>query len=284
MMRRRRRRRKNPPAKIKKTEYDDLSHAEQNRYDRIVKIQEYYAQGYTQASIIKLMKLTHNTIRKYAKGDPYKLCRFDISGMKTVNYESYREDIIGYLRQNMMYKDICAKITTNGYTGKLTQLRKYCHKLIDELSIEYNSKKNSVGATVKQNQKFDVHCIKKSELFQYIWIDKELELPDVVYIIRKYPAVFDIIECVRDFRNIFMEKSTESLKQFIKKYSTSYIKSIKSFASGLMIDYDAVKNAVASDLNNGFVEGCNNKIKLIKRTMYGRAKIDLLRVKVLYVK
>jgi transposase len=230
------------------------------------------------------MKLTHNTIRKYAKGDPYKLCRFDISGMKTVNYENYREDIIGYLRQNLTYADICAKITADGYNGKLTQARKYCHKLIAELSIEYNSRKNFVGAAVKHNQKFDAHCIKKSELLQYIWSDKELELHDVIYVIRKYPAVFDIIECVRDSRNIFIEKSEELLKQFTEKYSTSGIKSIKSFASGLLIDYAAVKNSIVSDLSNGFVEGCNNKIKLIKRTMYGRAKIDLLRVKVLHAK
>jgi len=230
------------------------------------------------------MKLTHNTIGKYAKGDPYKLCRFDTSGMKTVNYESYRKDIIGYLRQNMTYTDICAKITADGYTGKLTQVRKYCHKLIAELDIEYNSRKNSIGAIVKENQKFDTHCIKKSELFQYIWSDEELDLHDVIYIIRKYPAVFDIIECVRDFRNIFIEKSTELLKQFTEKYSTNSIKSVKSFASGLLIDYDAVKNSVVSNLSNGFVEGINNKIKLIKRTMYGRAKIDLLRVKVLHTK
>ena len=259
-----------------------MSEAERNRYDRIVKIQAYYAQGYTQASIIKLMKLTHNTIGKYAKGDPYKLCQFDSSGMKTVNYESYREDIVGYLRQNMAYTDICAKITVGGYTGKLTQVRKYCHKLIAELGIEYNSRKNSVGAFVKENQKFDVHCIKKSDIIQYIWSDKELELHDAVYIIRKYPAVFDIIECVRDFKNIFIEKSAELLKQFTEKYSTSGIKSIKSFASGLLIDYDAVKNSVVSDLSNGFVEGNNNKIKAIKRSMYGRAKIDLLRVKILH--
>lgn len=261
-----------------------MSQAEQNRYDRIVQIQKHLANGYTQTSVIGLMKLTHNTIRKYAKGDPYKLCRFDVSGMKTVNYEDYREDIIGYLRQNMMYSDICAKITADGYNGKLTQVRKYCHKLISDLGIEYNSKKNSVGAAVKKNRKLDSHCIKKSDIFQYIWADKELEAYDVVYTIRKYPAVFNIIECVRDFRNIYIEKRADLLKQFIDKYSVSGIKTIKSFASGLPIDYDAVKNSVVSDLSNGFVEGNNNKIKLIKRTMYGRAKIDLLRIKVLHCK
>jgi transposase len=183
-----------------------------------------------------------------------------------------------------MYKDIYAKITADGYNGKLTQVKQYCHKLIAELGIEHNSRKNSVGVTVKRNQKPDAHCIKKSDIFQYIWSDRELDLYDVVYTIRKYPAVFEIIECVRDFRNIYIEKSADLLKQFTEKYSQSSIKPIKSFTSGLLIDYDAVKNSIVSDLSNGFVEGNNNKIKLIKRAMYGRAKIDLLRVKVLHCK
>ena len=261
-----------------------MTQSEKNRYDRIVQIQEYYAQGYTQASIIKLMKMNHNTINRYKQGDPYKLCRFDSSGMKTVNYENYREDIIEYLQTDMPFTVIYEKIKAAGYNGKLTQIRQYCRKLIGERGIEYNSRKNSSGVTIKKNQKFDVHCIKKVDLFQYIWSDNELDFHDVVYIIRKYPAVLDIIECVRDFRNIYIEKSGDFLNQFINKYSESSVKSIKSFAKGLLLDYDAVKNSVVSDLSNGFVEGCNNKIKLIKRSMYGRAKIDLLRVKVLHSK
>jgi len=93
-----------------------------------------------------------------------------------------------------------------------------------------------------------------------------------VYIINKYPSVLDIIECVRDFRNIYIEKSTVLLEQFISIYSASDIKPLKSFASGLLMDYDAVVNSVTSELSNGFVEGVNNKIKAIKRTMYGRAR------------
>lgn len=154
--------------------------------------------------------------------------------------------------------------------------------MIAELGIEYNPRKNSAGVCVKKNQKLNMHCITKASIFQYIWSDKELELSDVVYIIRKYPLVFDIIECVRNFRNLFIEKSEKLLKHFIEKYSVSSIKTIKSFSAGLINDYDAVKNAVVSDLSNGFVEGNNNKVKLIKRSMYGRAGLKLLRAKVIF--
>jgi predicted transcriptional regulator len=201
--------------------------------------------------------------------------------MKRVNDECYRDDIANYLCRNMPLKEIFERIVADGYNGSYSQTVVYCHKLITELGIEYTSRKNSAGVCVKNNQKLDVHCITKSCIFQYIWSDKELELADVVYIIRKYPLVFDIIECVRDFRNIFTEKSEKLLKHFIEKYSVNSIKAIKSFASGLIHDYDAVKNAVVSDLSNGFVEGNHNKVKLIKRSMYGRAGLNLLRAKVI---
>ena len=37
----------------------------------------------------------------------------------------------------------------------------------------------------------------------------------------------------------------------------------------MIVGICAVKNKVASDLSNGFIEGTNSKIKMIKRTRYG---------------
>ena len=71
------------------------------------------------------------------------------------------------------------------------------------------------------------------------------------------------------------------MENFINKYSVCTIPNLKSFASGLLIDNDAVQNAVTSELSNGFVEGNNNKVKLIKQSMYGRADLKLLRAKVI---
>jgi len=268
-------------AKIKKTETDSLTAAENNRYNKIVTIQKYLADGYAPGKIRDLLQITYNTIRRYAKGDPYKLCRFNISGMIRVNYEFYRDEIINYLHQNMMFQDICDRITANGYNGKLTQVRKYCHKLIAELGIEYNSRKNSVGVTVKKDQTFDVHYVSKSDIFKYIWSGKQIDEADVKYIYDQYPQLKEIYNCIRDFRKIFIDKDTVLLENFISKYSECQIKSIESFASGLLIDNDAVRNSITSDLSNGFVEGNNNKVKLIKRSMYGRAGLKLLRAKII---
>ena len=55
---------------------------------------------------------------------------------------------------------------------------------------------------------------------------------------------------------------------FIDKYKKSKNKELRSFAKGLEKDLDAVENAVAYDYSNGFVEGTNSRLKMIKRTMW----------------
>lgn len=49
---------------------------------------------------------------------------------------------------------------------------------------------------------------------------------------------------------------------------TLELKEISRFANGLEKDIEAVENSVASELSNGFVEGTNSKLKMVKRTMY----------------
>lgn len=50
--------------------------------------------------------------------------------------------------------------------------------------------------------------------------------------------------------------------------------------SGLEKDIEVVENSVAGPLSNGFVEGTNNKIKMVKRTMCGRCSRQLFRSKI----
>lgn len=56
---------------------------------------------------------------------------------------------------------------------------------------------------------------------------------------------------------------------------------LRSFANGLRRDHDAVRNGLTLPHNSGPVEGHVNRIKMIKRRMYGRANLDLLRKRIL---
>ena len=270
---------------LKKSETDDLSElsaAEKRRYDEIITIQRYLSEGYTPTTIRGLLHTTYNRIRRYAKGDPYKMCQFHINNTpRTVNTPKYRAEIIALLEQNLPFNKIHKLIAGAGCNAKFTAFREYCHKLINELKLEYHSKKNSIGVYVKKNQRVNVHYVSKKDVFKFIWSGTEINDADKTYIFGKYPILEEIQYSINDFRDIYVKKDTQLLENFINKYSVCSIGGLKSFANGLKFDIQAVKNSVLSDLSNGFVEGINNKIKVIKRVMYGRAKLPLLRAKIL---
>ena len=268
---------------IKKTERENLSKAEQRRYESIVQIQTMMTEGYAPVQIKEMLHTTYNRIRRYATGDPMKLCRFQ--GDKASEARQYKDVIINLLTQNVSKKQALEQITALGYRGKRTAFEVYGRKLVAELGIPYMPRRNAAGATVDPDQSRPTqHYVSKSDVERYLWSGKELEPSDISFIFDKYPRVLEIQQCIQAFRKIYEDREITLLTQFIERYSTSLMKPIKSFASGLCGDIHAVKNSVISDLSNGFVEGHNNKIKVIKRIMYGRAKIDLLRGKVLYAR
>ncbi len=57
---------------------------------------------------------------------------------------------------------------------------------------------------------------------------------------------------------------------------------VRNFAAHILKDQDAVHNAMKYPWSNGQLEGQVNRLKTIKRQMYGRANFDLLRTRVLY--
>ena len=67
----------------------------------------------------------------------------------------------------------------------------------------------------------------------------------------------------------------------MKNIKNHKIPEIDSFLKGIERDLKAVKNGIKFDYNNGLAEGSVNKIKVIKRIMYGRCSFDLLKQKVL---
>ena len=76
-------------------------------------------------------------------------------------------------------------------------------------------------------------------------------------------------------------KKYKKIEKWTKKAKKYKIPEIDSFINGIERDFEAVKNAIKYNYNNGLAEGSVNKIKLIKRIMYGRCSFELLRKKVL---
>ncbi len=72
------------------------------------------------------------------------------------------------------------------------------------------------------------------------------------------------------------------LDQWMAEAASSGIAEIRAFATKLRQDRAAVLAALTVPHSQGQTEGQVNKLKLVKRAMYGRAKFDLLRQRVLY--
>lgn len=74
-------------------------------------------------------------------------------------------------------------------------------------------------------------------------------------------------------------KLGNQLQGWIENVLHSGISEMATFANGLLRDYQSIENAISLPWSNGPVEGNINKLKTIKRPMYGRASFDLLRKK-----
>lgn len=98
------------------------------------------------------------------------------------------------------------------------------------------------------------------------------------------PEVAIAAELAQEFTAMVRERKGQGLDSWIQRaWSTATPREIRVFATGLKSDYAAVKAGLTTEWSNGQLEGQVNRLKLIKRQMYGRAKFDLLRQRVLYV-
>ncbi len=79
------------------------------------------------------------------------------------------------------------------------------------------------------------------------------------------------------------EHTGQQLDTWISSVEASRLPELESFAKGIQQDKAAVVAGLTLPWSNGPTEGHVNRLKLIKRSMYGRAKLPLLRARVLHV-
>jgi transposase len=86
---------------------------------------------------------------------------------------------------------------------------------------------------------------------------------------------------VTKFAKILTGLRGEQLDAWMAQASAGDQPDLRSFTTGLKRDYQAVLNGLTLPYSSGKVEGNVNRIKMLKRQMYGRARFDLLRKRVL---
>jgi transposase len=92
------------------------------------------------------------------------------------------------------------------------------------------------------------------------------------------PTLVEAREIITKFHAIIRKKVDADLGSWIKRAQTTLV---ASFANGVAKDEAAVRAAILLPWSNGQTEGQITKLKLVKRQMYGRAKIDLLQARLI---
>ena len=95
------------------------------------------------------------------------------------------------------------------------------------------------------------------------------------------PEVLAAQQLVLDFLQLVRKREAESLEPWIATARESGLPELVEFAKGIVRDRAGVEAALRHKWSNGITEGHVNRLKMIKRTAYGRASFTLLRQRVL---
>jgi len=107
--------------------------------------------------------------------------------------------------------------------------------------------------------------------------EKKTVKPDFKSIADQNPVIWQSVDFLCGLHSFIDKASTAEMDIFIAKYIGCGISPFEKYAKGIKSDYRAVENAILNrDINNGQIEGFNDKIKLLRRIRFGRSKEELV--------
>lgn len=236
----------------------ELVHMLHNQGLQIIEISN--ITGYSCSSISKYLSKDYNAVHgQYGISRPGPLA-------------PYRDEILTLRSQKITYEKITDIIREKGYSGSVAALRVFVSK---EKRIAKDLLKDK-----EPHEFIDKKWIIKL-LFKPIDKLKTLSQNQLDEVIKKYPLIGEIINVISDYKQILLEKDLRKFEDWINNIGNLKIKELDGYIKGVKNDYNSIVNAIVLDYNNGLAEGSVNKLKTIKRIMYGRNNFELLRSKVI---
>lgn len=242
--------------------------SQKNKWQLIQEVQKEYQKYHKYSIIGRKFNIDDRTVKKYLQ-----IKEAPVNGNKNREYNSklslYKNKIIKMNNEGFTWKVIKESIQKEGYNGSDSLLRTYLSKIKKE-----KTKSKEISQIVERTTMI---------ILLYKEIDKVTKITKEIYekVVAMYPEAGKIYEIVKDFKEIMFNKKYKKLEKWIQESKKHKIPEISSFLNGIERDLEAVKNGIKYDYNNGLAEGSINKIKVIKRIMYGRCSFELLKQKVL---
>lgn len=233
--------------------------------ERFAAVHNLLGREMSRAGICRQLHLDPHTVRRYA----------DASTVDELLVNTRRDGLIdpnrAYLHQR--WHEGCtdanvlhAEIRAQGFTGSDQTVRRYVRPFRTGLAAP------PLGAPPRA-----LHVAR------WIMTDPDNLDPDRLHaILDRSPTIAALAGHVRAFATI-MRKLTgkRELPQRIERADADDLPGLRSFTNGIRTDLPAVTNGLSLPYSSGRVEGHVNRIKMIKRQMYGRASFDLLRRRIL---
>lgn len=240
----------------------------QQLFDEIKRLQ---GNGKTLRGIARELKASRNTVRRYARCDvvPQLLSK--------AGRRSQVGQFADYLEKRWCEGEHTAvllwqEIKEQGFTGAVDAVQRFVQEWRKTPAGKTNYSVSSRGMSPRQATKLLLNQAAGSRK-ENDYIKKLCEISPAVEIIRQIG---------NKFQRIVKEKRGDLFDDWLSDVKQSRIQDFENWASGLLADEAAVRNALSSKWSNGQVEGQVNRLKTIKRQMYGRANFDLLRARVLH--
>ena len=254
------------------------THTDQ-RIDTFTKVKELQTKGISTRRISKVLGISRNTVRSYFSQESLS----PRIRSKSTNIASFTKHILTRLKSGgCNIKSIIDEIIVLGFTGGRTQAyyniniirREYKNDIPDFTGINQNAICFIKPLSSRKLAKYIDVCIKDiTDMDERVYMETLLDNTLEFRIVRKLVQIFKTM----------LKRGSGNIQRWIDfiKRSKRKLAGLKPFANGLLQDIRAVENGIKLPWSNGAVEGHVNRIKSIKRQMYGRAGFELLRRKVI---
>ncbi|WP_031487778.1 ISL3 family transposase [Streptomyces bicolor] len=233
-------------------------------------VHQLLAQGMALRAIARELGLSRTTVRRLAHAaTPDELLVGQWTGRTSIldPYKPYLHQRWAEGRRSAVH--LFGELQQRGYRGGITIVREYVRRLRDVLPHDDPPRKDPSVRDVTG------------------WITRRPEdLNDdqaerLKKILARCPELDRTAEHVRAFAELMNSRRGRDLGQWIERVQADDLPVLHGFVNGLGQDLDAVVAGLSLRYSSGAVEGHNNKIKMLKRQMFGRANFDLLRKRVL---
>ena len=232
----------------------------EKKWELIQEVQRLRRSHFSIRQIARMTKLARNTVRKYLN---IKEKPIPVHTKRSSILDKYKPIILNALQRNLNGSAIFKLIQEQGYKGSVSTLREYIAKIRRyQENQSYHPKKDRIT---------------RKQLYSLLfWDPSKLseKSKDILSKLMEEPKLRKLYTIVQEYKKAFKLKDIKMLERWVDENIKSLIKEFKNFAKQLSEDIESVRNALLYKWNNGLLEGNINRIKMIKRTMYGRAGFD----------